>query len=539
MALLSAMLLGLPALTACSDDKGSGGNEGGEDPDEVQTIELDDHFGGMYFGDFYDEGYGQYYTLLCNDELVSLGMGDYACKTEGRYVLYMALWGALSEDPANPIIPEGTYTSYDGHAENTFELEYTWASLTLENTGTQIRRKAILFSSGTIKVTHTETGYDIKAEFETTEGKTISFSYSGDIGLTDYSDDEETDYDIRGDVDLEPARVTCQLYESAPAYDNWLVRLFDIPEITNDGLHAATAGMKLQLDLYTRPGEGLSGEYRVGTFTDGAFNRTPGSFYPGVRLGLVIAGGTHCERVNSDGSLSFCVMDAGTITISENGDGTYAFDIALKTDDGNSVTSRWSGEVEAHTVRNPPQTTLTDDVVFMPDTCLAVTYFGSDTEYGISNFWIELDNTGTGEFMILDLITPLCDGTSLPEGKYVVEETFAPHTILPGEITGGSGMPSFYVQYEKDGPGAADPVAAAPFISGECSISRSGADYTITYTFYDDANREDSSVVCNKISGSWTGTLPEIRPYNPGSLTAIKGQKALHSKMRLRPVQGR
>ena len=130
------------SMVACSD---KGGNETpGPDENENGTvipnngvaadgkIYLNNSFGGIYFGDFWDEGIGDYYIMLTNDEVGLTGNGDAAPMNPGGWILFLDFWGELSADHTNPILPEGTYQLGSERGMNVLTSTYTLAVNNLE-----------------------------------------------------------------------------------------------------------------------------------------------------------------------------------------------------------------------------------------------------------------------------------------------------------------------------------------------------------------------------------------------------------------------
>lgn len=89
--------------------------------------------------------------------------------------------------------------------------------------------------------------------------------------------------------------------------------------------------------------------------------------------------------------------------------------------------------------------------------------------------------------------------------------------MIPGNL-GDNATPSCYVKYNEDG----DAVAAAPLVKGTVTVSKSGNNYTFSYEVYDDFNKQDPSVTPHKISGTFTGTLPEFKDASEATAASVQ-----------------
>ena len=499
---LSAAAVALASLAVSCQDPIETPNPGPDPEPEPGTdgqteIVLDREVeeSGMYFGDFWKEGYANYYFELANGEIGMIDDGGAVTvpMNAGDYILSFDLWGAICEDHTEPILPEGTYTANNGRAEGAFDLKNTLAVYNKGQQGEQFQIVNIRFKDGTIEVSHVDGGYSIKAELTTTEGKQYKFTYPGSVSMDDWSNDVEQTWEIGKDVPLAPTYVTKTLFEEDNC-DNWLIRCFDTRNVTPDGLHVNQQGTKFQISLRVPKGGDFAGTYRPG--------KEAGTFEPGERMGL-FAAGTYCERVNANMSIQYCVMNQGEIKISRNSDDTYTFNVNLTTVDGYSVKGSWTSAIEEFVT--PPQTTLTEDVVCNPLACTEIVYFGDLYENNTTNYMVFLETEQ--EVLAFDMFSPKTQGDDqvFPTGTFTIADTQEAWTMIPGNL-GDDATPSCYVKYNED----KEAVAAAPLVKGTVTVSKSGNKYTFSYEVYDDFNRQDPSVTPHKISGTFTGTLPEF-----------------------------
>lgn len=348
-----ALLLAATTLFACNNDNPT---TDPEEPEEEKlvledgTIVLNRCAGGIYFGDFWDEGIGDYYFLLTNDEKIGQTEAGFDVPmTPGRWLLMIDVWGALSEDHTNPIVPEGTYHWNEERGENVLTAGYTLATENVEQVGEQFRIVDHYFSDGTVTVEHTTKGYKVAATFTTTEGKEMKFIFEGEMTLEDKSDDEEYNPELDGDVTVNPVIGRTYLYESLENCDRHVLMLFSSTNLTYDNIHVNEPGMKLHLGLYNHPGAGLAGSYVVGTLNEAdILIKEPGVFYPGRMYGSSTALGSFLEVVRDDLSVEYAVLVDGELTITENADGTYTVVGEFLSGNDGTISCNWTGEIVQH-----------------------------------------------------------------------------------------------------------------------------------------------------------------------------------------------
>lgn len=331
-------------------------DNGGEEDNKLVlpdgTIVLNSCAGGIYFGDFWDEGIGDYYFLLTNDTKIGQNEQgfDVPC-TPGRWLVSIDIWGALSEDHTNPIIPEGTYNLADHRGPNVLTKEFTVATHNVEQVGEQFRILDHIMQEGTLVVKHTDKGYKVDAQFVTTSGQELKFTFEGGITLEDKSDDEEYDPGLKGDVVVEPAMASYFTYAEYDNCDNLVLMLFTTTNLTYDNTHVAEPGMKLHLDIFTEHGAGLSGTFRPGTVSEvGIITKEPNVFYPGKFYNEAFALGSFLERVNDDEQMSveMAILEDGELVITPNEDGTHTIVGEFITQSGDTVSCNWTGVVKPH-----------------------------------------------------------------------------------------------------------------------------------------------------------------------------------------------
>lgn len=304
-----------------------------------------------YLGNVWDNGVADYYIMLTND---TLGMGANGFEVpmhQGGWILYLDLWSTLSEKTYDAVLPEGTYTLGKSRDFGCFYQEYSLATNNVEQVlvdGQWLYRiKDILFKEGTVTVTHTNNGYHIETVVVTTNDAELTFVYDGAIVFEDQSDDEEWLPALDMDINLEPVYGDIRLYSSYPSAncDNYVISLFNVTDLTEDKVHPnKIGGIKLQLDIYPELGKGVAGTYHIGTLSDDKYllQKEPWVYYPGCYWGS-LALGTFVEFIDKDGTVLYSVVKGGTLTVTENEDGTYTIVADFTTEKDKKITCNWTG----------------------------------------------------------------------------------------------------------------------------------------------------------------------------------------------------
>lgn len=313
-----------------------------------------------YFGDRYEDtkGLADYYIVLSNDDLGGLVTDEWGQNIpahQGGYGLWLDIYGPLSADHSNAIIPEGTYAASANKGQFVVNTELSWACLNSD--GTYGGLKEIFFKSGSVTVTHTdaENGYDISGSFTNEDGSTFSFHYNGSVhfvDLTGIEDEEDDDY-LHEDMVINPVVVKNynMTYLSKPQYDEHRLRLFTVTELTEDGQHCNAPGIKLEIEYLTAKDGTIAGTYTIGKMNGWSpVNPQPGYIYPGLYMGTVVSN-TFVEKVTDDYAVKTAIATDGTMTITDNGDGTYTVDVDFvittpSSSATNSVKCTWTGPLE-------------------------------------------------------------------------------------------------------------------------------------------------------------------------------------------------
>ena len=79
-----AMLLSLVAVSCEKDKK--------PETEDITSVEIKNFQDGIYFGNFWKEGYADYYFILSSGEIGQSSEVDLAPMNPGDYILYCDLW---------------------------------------------------------------------------------------------------------------------------------------------------------------------------------------------------------------------------------------------------------------------------------------------------------------------------------------------------------------------------------------------------------------------------------------------------------------
>lgn len=304
----------------------------------------------LYWHEYWEKDAGEYYFILSNDRLGQYGSdaSNVVPMDAGGYLVYFNLWAPKSADPQNPILPEGTYTASEKRTLNKFDTKLTWGAVNRGKGPLGDQISELRFKDGEIVVKRINDGYDIASNFTTEAGENLKFHYTGPIKFKNANQEPIPTEDltvITKDIDIKPVKAYYWKYPGK-TLDNYVIRLFDVENTSEDNVHPDEQGLKLDLDLYVEAGKSIVGTYKAAQKL-GSWNikKEPGVFTPGTASGKT-ALGTHVERVNPDLSVATAPLTDGTITISRNSDGTLHVVAALKTPKGINITCDWNGYID-------------------------------------------------------------------------------------------------------------------------------------------------------------------------------------------------
>jgi len=212
------------------------------------------------------------------------------------------------------------------------------------------------------------------------------------------------------------------------------------------------------------------------------------------------------------GHYDFYPLTEGTVKISREGN-VFTFDMDVTANMLNGETevikAQYKGEIEVQDRRQkepePPFSTLNNDVLFSSfnNEYSGLAYFGSDGDqsywemflFGSNVVLDDDDSIESGEYIFTELYSNAITGDKiLPAGRYNVNDTHEPFTIIQGWMGQMWEQHSWYYKYE-DGR----MVAFAPLTTGYLDASHDGDEYTFSFRFKDDLDY--------KIEGDFQGSI--------------------------------
>ena len=310
-------------------------DDGGENP--VERIDITaTSLVGLYYGDHLAEGLGHYWLIISEEGIVD---GNVVPNSE---FFRIDILGPLASDTENIKIPDGKYI-YDYYNNfndytvlNLGNTDYTYVDDAGEGWATPLDSAEL-----TVDGDHIELVAFI-------ENKEYHVTFDGDYTISD-STMSDTISNLKDAlvIDVSNCDVSLDSYGDYwhCGYCNWVVEF-----ICKQGL---TNGVYLVLDLLGTTADTSSGF--LGTYPSAGFmaddpskpNFGPGVFVPGVRIsddGVYMQGSLY-QRYSNGKGIDQAPLHDGTITISDNGDGTYRIVVDAVDDatPAHKITLDWTG----------------------------------------------------------------------------------------------------------------------------------------------------------------------------------------------------
>lgn len=469
-----------------------------------QTLIVHQHYAYDYYtemsygsgGYFYGRGYGHanyalYLTTLPTEDGYFVG---------GSEVFRLDFSAEDPTDYRSIRLPEGTYTEEDMDL-----FESYWGKVNATGDAWEITAFIVDVE---LTVTYTDDVLQIEGTIVDFDGKVHFVSYRGNLTFDLYSAEgyQLINYDIETQGTVLVDSVTYV------AGNEEVMRLKMQLAGTPEGGNYSNPYVMLYIDLYAPIDDYkiLSGEYQVTTTQD---PYTVGIGY--VDQESYYAMGTYALDVQSGNSTILALVEDGTITFTDNGDGTYAVDCELYTAQGFKVSSQYVGELPILNIPGSGFSTLEGDyeVDLSQDIRTFAYYSGDDYEIGAGCFTIQLTGpfeqepdtyltSGRGEEVYLELVAASLDNKAgVPTGTYTVADPSAPQAgqFIPGrqdEVGQGNLWGTHYVGGYKDG--FID--VCAPAVGGQLEVTNHGdGTYDLEFAFKDDLG--------HTWSGSWSGKI--------------------------------
>lgn len=321
--------------------------QSGKEPSEYDVDLVMPKFYGIYYGDYYTAGVGNYWFYLMDKEMINDVMAP-----SGNYYR-IDLYGALAEDPSAAFVPDGTYTfdPLSSSASGTFTKgysylittdaagkgtahEYTDAVLTVKNEGENCRFELIA----------------------TIEGRKHRIVYDGPAPFMDDSKSSEPEVDypqLKENIDMNVVSADAYWVETKDGVTALDMRFMDMEKDTEG--NPVYPGNLLDIDLFSvleSDGSIKPGKYTIADSEDEAGpdgTMTPGSVSSLFGV-MFIPSGTNVQQYDADGNRLFGPVTKGSLTIS--GDASNAsVDIDFTMVGGYTFKAKYTGPLS---VKNIP-----------------------------------------------------------------------------------------------------------------------------------------------------------------------------------------
>lgn len=308
--------------------------EGG---DSVERIDITaTHLIGTYYGENLTQGLAHYWIIVSDG-----GFKDGEVVPNSEFFRFDIL-APLQPDTEDITIPDGTYSfdSYNSFSAYTIinlgNSDYMWVDNELEGWVTPFDDAEFTVNGSSL------------ALVARVGSKEYHVNYSGEYSITE-STISETISNLTEDVviDVSDCEVSLNNYGDywGCGYCNWGIE-FVSKNGTNNGVY-------LVLDLLATTADaasGFTGVYHSSGFSEEDPTKPdfgPGVFIPGMRIsddGVHLLGSLYQKKENGRGVHQAPIYD-GTITISDNGDGTHRIVIDAVDDatPAHRITLDWTG----------------------------------------------------------------------------------------------------------------------------------------------------------------------------------------------------
>lgn len=311
------------------------GNEGGETPAERIDISATLLIG-TYYGENLAKGLGHYWLILTDG-----GFVDGTTQPETEFFRFDIL-APLQPQSDKITIPDGTYRFDEYNSFSAYTIlnfgnsDYMWVDKNLEGWVTPFDDAEVTVNGSVIELV------------ALVGNKEYHVTFSGEYSITE-STISETISNLTEDVVVDVSNCDVILSDYGDywecGYRNWGIEF-----VSKSGLNN---GVYLVLDLLSTSLDASAGF--VGVYNSSGFseedptkpNFGPGVFIPGMRIsddGVHLLGSLYQLKENGRGVHQAPIYD-GTISISDNGDGTYRILIDAVDDatPAHKITLDWSG----------------------------------------------------------------------------------------------------------------------------------------------------------------------------------------------------
>lgn len=281
-----------------------------------------------YRGDYYNPGASDNFSLLLSD----IGLDEEGWELPNGTYYVLDLHTAIIEGEL--ALPYGTYTIDLNNTCEPLTIDASYSRYYLmDDEGWDYLEEAY-FMEGSVTIS----AEGITAELVTESGAVHTITYEGVVdNIIDYSEDSEGDETYSTLIDdyrcnLDNCYMSYKYYGDyyEVGYDNWTLYIW--PE--------SNIGDALQLELISNTFGSLeiSGEYTIANTLDSF------TAYPGWANGDYMEGSWYFNGDLEIGYIeTYAPLISGTLSISNNGDGTFDLELDAYDDANNNITASWTG----------------------------------------------------------------------------------------------------------------------------------------------------------------------------------------------------
>ncbi len=451
------------------------------------------------------DGSDNYYIGLCETEIVKRN-DDWVPDTEGKYILYLDIYGANTTDTRHPVLPEGTYTLGEEKVAGTLNSKYSGA---VDYVGQPIQ-----LTAGEVKVARTEDTYTINLLYTLTDGTVIEAVY---VGGLDFEIGHvapkvpKIDHDVTTTfVGVKAAYVSKD--QSLTGYNDQIdINIYDA-EPNEENLQ--TDGYLLTCQFVMPDVDRYNIVFPSNTYTV-SLDYQPYTTPVGDVIALSDSGihqiGTTVRHINAaTGEVKYAAIVSGSVTFNtEDNFETYTVDVEMTTAEGFAFKGTYNGPIDVEGELPPRgdwESPLYEDKVLDlgDDPKMTIKYRSYSKIFQIDG--IAKGESGTNvEGFRIEINAKEMDNTVIPTGTFragTESGDFALGTV--DRIDGVSFDGSFgYIDYfyEFWYIDFHTPEAFAPATDGTVTITKNDdGTYTIDYELYDDAqprNKITCNITCN------------------------------------------
>lgn len=323
-------------LAACSD---SGDNDptpspdgGGDGTTLVPTQDVTTE--AYYKGDLYGTSTGNLWINFISKMEYDASEGDYVGP---GYILCLDFNTTLAENADFATLAEGTYTcNYASDSHEAFTLNVAYGDSYLLRYAEGGGSESFDITGGTVTVALREGYYCIDAHLTLSDNSDYDYSFVGELSFLNRSEEGQMS-NLTGDVTLSGMTQALAGYYGAAFTDtsDYYTIIIAGPDYDLDVNYGASDALMLTLNVTPGSTDGIpSGSYTV------VDTSTAIDFYPNTALSGIYDptyGGYFGTWFFSTTGKLEASLRGGEVKVTNNGDGTYVFDISLQDGYGHRV----------------------------------------------------------------------------------------------------------------------------------------------------------------------------------------------------------